>query len=119
VSALRSRERQPGAPVEAVASLDARRIRRALAQRARYKYVQPRVLAEGQGWKVVSPNCSRNVDKAGGEIDIAWLAPSDDGGWLLFSRDHAEDCWQLRHHERSLPAVLLHLQQDPERIFWP
>ena len=60
------------------------------------------------------------VDPQGGEIDIAWLVPNsnDRGGWLLFSRDHAQDCWQMRRHEASLPAVLAHLCADPDREFW-
>ena len=101
-----------------VVSLESERIRQALEERTRYKYVQPRVVREGLGWKVVSPNCSRNVDPQGGEVDIAWLVPSNGGEWLLFSRDHAQDCWQLRHHERSLSAVLAHLCADHEREFW-
>lgn len=138
--------RAPTLPGHAqVLSLDARRIERALAQRARYKYVRPRVVHEGLGWKVVSPNCSRNIDAQGGEIDIAWLVPLESvpgrsqvdsspsgglarsdrsggsvhgGGWLLFSRDHAHDCWQLRHRESSLPAALARLCADPDREFW-
>lgn len=105
-----------GAPV---LSLDLRRIEAALATRSRYKYVEPRVEREGLGWKVLSPNCSRNIDPQGGEIDIAWLVPHNGGGWLLFSRDHVQDCWQLRHHEAALPAALAHLCGDPGRVFWP
>lgn len=101
-----------------VLSLDARRIENAIEARARYKYVHPRVEREGLGWKVVSPNCSRNIDPAGGEIDIAWLVPHNGAGWLLFSRDHVQDCWQLRRHEASLPAALAHLCADPDREFW-
>ena len=101
-----------------VLSLDACRIERALVQRTRYKYVRPRVVHEGLGWKVVSPNCSRNIDAHGGEIDIAWLVPHSNGGWLLFGRDHARDCWQLRHREASLPAALARLCADPDREFW-
>jgi hypothetical protein len=105
-------------PSTRVVSLDARRIERALEARTRYKYVHPRVEREGLGWKVVSPNCSRNVDAQGGEIDIAWLVPHSGGGWLLFSRDHAQDCWQLRHHADTLAAALAHLCADPAREFW-
>ncbi|MDO9315651.1 MAG: hypothetical protein Q7T97_14020 [Burkholderiaceae bacterium] len=101
-----------------VLSLDARRIEKALDARTRYKYVHPRVEREGLGWKIVSPNCSRNIDAEGGEIDIAWLVPHNGGGWLLFSRNHAQDCWQMRHHGDSLPAVLAHLCADPDREFW-
>lgn len=100
-----------------VPSLDARRIANALTQRERYKYVQPRVEREGRGWKVVSPNCSRNIDPQGGEIDIAWLVPHNDGGWLLYSREHAQECWQLRL-QGTLPHLLAHLCADPGREFW-
>ncbi len=98
-------------------SLDARRIANALTQRERYKYVQPRVEREGRGWKVVSPNCSRNVDPQGGEIDIAWLVPHNEGGWLLYSREHAQDCWRLRS-QGPLPSLLTQLCADPNREFW-
>lgn len=101
-----------------VLALDAHRIERALAQRRRYKYVHPRVEREGLGWKIISPNCSRNIDPQGGEIDIAWLVRNHGGGWLLFSRDHQQDCWQLRRHEASLPSLLAHLCADPHREFW-
>ena len=99
-------------------SLDARRIERALQARTRYKYVHPRVEREGLGWKVVCSTCSRNIDPQGGEIDIAWLVPHDGGGWLLFSRDHALDLWQLRRQGDSLPAALAHLCADPDREYW-
>lgn len=58
-----------------VLDLDLVRIVRALAGRARYRYVQPRVACEGGGWVVYSPNCSRQVDPAGGEIAIALFLP--------------------------------------------
>jgi len=101
-----------------VPSISARRIHNALKARARYKYVQPRVEPEGRGWKVVSPNCSRNIDPQGGEIDIAWLLPDSEGGqWLLYARDHAEQAWCLRQ-QGSLPALLERLCADPGREFW-
>ena len=101
----------------AVLEIDARRIADAIAQRARYKYVHPRVEREGRGWKIVSPNCSRNIDPEGGEIDIAWLVPANEGRWLLYARDHAQACWQLRGHD-SLPALLVQLSADPQREYW-
>ena len=113
-----SSTREPVMAPTGVADLEARRIARALAARVRYKYVQPRVEREGLGWKVVSPNCSRNIDPQGGEVDIAWLVPHDEGGWLLYSRDHVQDCWQLRRQDRSLPALLVHLCEDPAREYW-
>lgn len=100
-----------------VSALDARRIEKALPRRARYKYVHPRVLREGAGWKIVSPNCSRSVHPQGGEIDIAWLVPHS-GGWLLFSRDHQQDCWRLQRQDNGLSALLAHLCADPDREFW-
>jgi hypothetical protein len=111
------RRRRAPAAVGNVLALDARRIERALEQRTRYKYVKPRVEREGLGWKIVSPNCSRNIDPAGGEIDIAWLVPDNEGHWLLHSRDHARDCWQLRGRG-VLPALLDQLAADPQREFW-
>lgn len=100
-----------------VSSLDVRRIERGLQARTRYKYVQPRVVREGVGWKVVSENCSRNIDAEGGEVDITWLVPHSEGGWLLYSRDHAQDCWQLRPPSVSLAAVLDRLCADQDREF--
>ena len=101
-----------------VLSLAAQRIRNALKQRSRYKYVQPRVEPEGRGWKVVSPNCSRNIDPQGGEIEIAWLLPDTAGDqWLLHARDHAGQAWCLRQ-QGSLPALLERLCADPGREYW-
>jgi len=103
----------------AVMSLDARRIANALDGRTRYKYVSPRVVREGLGWKIVSPNCSRNIDPDGGEIDIAWLVPDGaTGAWLLFSRDHVQDCWMMRRRDPRLAPLLEHVCLDPQREFW-
>lgn len=101
-----------------VLPLDRARIARALAQRARYKYVTPRVEREGPGWKVVSPNCSRNVDPDGGEIGIAWLVPASAGQWLLHARDHAQGCWVLKAAGLRLDEALSRLCADPLREFW-
>jgi hypothetical protein len=104
--------------------LDRVRIEVALEARARYKYVRPRVLREGLGWKVVSPNCSRSINPAGGEIDIAWLVPTQSadtglpGGWLLHARDHAQDCWVLKLLAPNLANALERLVTDPLREFW-
>jgi hypothetical protein len=120
MTAVKSRRRRPQALASGaqVQSLDAHRIERALPQRSRYRYVHPRVVAEGAGWKVVSPNCSRNVDPAGGDIDIAWLVPDPEGGWLLHARDHARQCWVHRRSEASLALLLAHLCADPQREYW-
>jgi hypothetical protein len=94
-------------------------ILRALASRRRYRYVRPRVAPEGGGWKIVSPNCSRNIDPAGGEIAVAWLLPANQGAWLLHSRNHADQCWRIEFAGLSLDEALTRLCQDPRRIFWP
>jgi hypothetical protein len=100
-----------------VVDLEQARIARALHRRARYRYVRPRVLRDGSGWRVVSPNCSRSVDPDGGEIDIARLEPGH-GQWLLLMRDHARHEWTL-HSTGSLPLLLELLAQDASREFWP
>jgi hypothetical protein len=103
-----------GAPVLDFAR---RHIERALARRARYRYVRPRVVAESGGWKVVSPNCSRRVDPQGGEIPIALFAPGG-GGWHLYARDHDAQRWVPVLQERRLSEALAHLLADPAREFW-
>ncbi|MBL8330248.1 MAG: hypothetical protein JNJ71_15520 [Rubrivivax sp.] len=112
--------RRPGAePAGKVVALDALRIRRALQERERYKYVQPRLQREGEGWAIFSPNCSRSIHADGAEIAIAWLNPLPDGRWALHARDHEHDRW-------ATPAIVLPLAQalkllclDPDRVFWP
>lgn len=104
--------------------LDRVRIEVALEARQRYRYVRPRVLREGPGWKVVSPNCSRNIDPAGGDIDIAWLVPAPSsrpgqpGAWRLHARDHAAGGWVLKLHAATLAEALQRLVQDEQREFW-
>jgi hypothetical protein len=104
--------------------LDRVRIEVALEARSRYKYVTPRVEREGLGWKVVSPNCSRNVDASGGEILIAWLVPTQalatgaPCGWLLHARDHANGCWLLKLRANTLAEALERLVSDERREFW-
>jgi hypothetical protein len=101
-----------------VFALDQARILRAVARRRRYKYVQPRVEREGRGWKIVSPNCSRNIDAAGGVIDIAWFLPVNEGAWLLFARDHAQACWVQKASGLTLADALARVCDDPQREFW-
>jgi len=98
-------------------ALEQRRIERALRGRRRYRYVQPQVLAEGQGWKVISPCCSRRVDPDGGVIDIAWLEPLGGHRWLLHARDHAAGRWHPVK-EGALPELLDQLSGDPLHQFW-
>lgn len=117
--AQRQRHRQaPTMPSGTVVDLAQLRIRQALAERRRYKYVQPRVVPEGRGWKIVSPNCSRNIDPSGGEIDIAWLVPANEGVWLLHARDHAQACWVLKASGLSLAAALATVCEDRHREYW-
>jgi hypothetical protein len=108
--------------------LDRVRIEVALEQRARYRYVRPQVLPmdedESRGWRIVSPNCSRSIDRQGGVIDIAWLQPVPDtaedtpGAWLLHARDHQRQCWVPPRRAASLPDALERLCADPLREFW-
>jgi hypothetical protein len=104
--------------------LDRVRIEVALEARKRYKYVRPRVLREGGGWAVVSPNCSRSIDQAGGEIAIAWLVPTSaptpdaPAPWLLHARDHARACWVLKLRAPTLAEALERLVNDPLKEFW-
>ena len=101
-----------------VLDLDRRRIEHALGQRARYKYVAPRIEREGAGWKIVSPNCSRSVDPAGGDIDIAWFEPAPAGGWQLHARDHPAHCWILKAQGLTLPQALAIVCEDAAREYW-
>lgn len=101
-----------------VVALDAVRILQALAQRERYKYVMPRIEPEGEGWKVVSPNCSRNVDPAGGEIDIAWLEPGPGATWALHGRDHRAGRWVAKARGLTLADALALLCADTAREYW-
>jgi hypothetical protein len=102
-----------------VVALAPARIERALAQRQRYRYVQPRVEREGQGWKIVSPNCSRNIDPNGGEIAIAWFEPLRDGRWALHSRDHARDAWRIDARAIAFDDALARVCVDALGRFWP
>ncbi|MCE4537917.1 hypothetical protein LXT12_11725 [Pelomonas sp. P7] len=111
--------RPPSTEGRAVRSLAQARIERALSRRARYRYVVPRVEREGRGWKVVSPNCSRNVDRSGGDIAIAWFVPLDGGHWLLHSRDHRAGCWRVEASGLTLEEALQRVCEDPLRVFWP
>lgn len=104
---------------DGVAMLDAARIARALAGRARYRYVRPRVERFGAGWRIASPNCSRNVDGAGGDIDIAWFEPTPAGHWIVHGRDHGAAAWVAHAVMFTLAAALDFVCNDPDRRFWP
>ena len=107
-----------GAAPARVFDMDRRRVERALRQRVRYRYVRPMVVREVDGWRIVSPCCSRNIDAQGGLIDIAWLR-SEPPIWRLYARDHAHGIWV--EHERSgqLLELLDVICLDPQRVFWP
>jgi hypothetical protein len=99
--------------------IDRKRIERALAGRARYRYVTPRVSATDSGYRIISPCCSRNIDKTGGEIDIALIEfMPERAKWRLSSRNHANQSWDTYGEFLSLPAVLAPLLEDAERRFW-
>ena len=99
--------------------VDRKRIERALAKRARYRYVSPTVRPAQDGYLITSPCCSRNVDPQGGEIDIAWLEfEPRQGNWRLLRKDHATGAWVQFWKYPSLMTLLDYLNQDPERLFW-
>lgn len=102
-----------------VGDLMLRRVQRALRARARYRYVQPLVLREGEGFRIQSPCCSRNVDPSGGLIDIALLRPDGGHGWSLCSRDHGNQTWVEQLRRQPLDALLNALCIDEARRFWP
>jgi hypothetical protein len=99
--------------------VDRKRIERALASRARYRYVSPQVRGEEGGYWIQSPCCSRNVDPDGGVIDIARLEYVNAlQAWRLYRKDHAQREWQLYAEFGALSELLQLLNQDPDRIFW-
>lgn len=107
------------APASAkVLDLVVRRLELALRERVRYRYVQPKVLREGESFRIQSPCCSRKVDPSGGMIDIALLVPHAGSHWCLCSRDHAQNTWEPRHQDNSLDVLLDLLCVDSEHQFW-
>lgn len=98
---------------------DQRRITRLLAQRARYRYVEPEVQSIADGYLVVSPCCSRNVDASGGTIDIARLEYAHlPGRWRLYCKDHQQGVWKLHSESPLLQKLIDRLNADPTRVFW-
>lgn len=102
-----------------VADFTLHQIERALRDRARYRYVHPRVVREPDGYRIESPCCSRNVDPRGGLIDIAWLAQDVHGVWHLHARDHAAGRWIGQCSSGDLVMLLDLLCVDAARVFWP
>ena len=115
----RGRGAPPPAGGGTLVDLTGVRIARSLGRRSRYRYVQPRVEREGQGFRIVSPNCSRTIDPTGGDIPIAWLVPAGADRWLLYRRDHARQDWTLHAEAQPLAAALRRLCDDPLHEFWP
>lgn len=123
-AAVNARARGERGRIAAAASqpneLDHRRILRAVERRRRYRYVTPRVLAAENGYRVVSPNCSRNIDPGGGEIEVALIHyTAASGTWRLFYRDHAARRWCMAGEAPRLAPLLAELAEDESRRFWP
>ena len=96
------------------------RITRAIAQRARYRYVTPVIVPVEHGYLIRSACCSRTVDPAGGEIDVALLRwETDPAQWLLLRMDHGTGCWVEDSRYARLAELFLRLNADPQRLFWP
>ena len=106
------------------------RLERALRQRVRYRYVRPRVLREGESFRIQSPCCSRNVDPSGGMIDIALLIPLaaivgsatadlPRRRWSLCARNYLRGSWESKYESEQLDKLLDVLCIDHERQFWP
>lgn len=119
---------QPAASAEAVHAVAAApvvdfvlpHLRRALRSRTRYRYVRPRVRREGEHFRIEAPCCSRNIDPAGGVIDIALITPLPDGaGWQIHARDHAGGGWVPQGQSAQLGDLMQLLCTDPQRRFWP
>lgn len=99
--------------------LDRKRIERAIKTRKRYRYVTPEVRPTADGYHIVSPCCSRNVDPEGGVIDIAQLVFREDRQcWWLYYKDHEINHWIRQGEYPSLPPILDLLTDDPDRRFW-
>lgn len=131
-------QRPPAASSGAqVCDLIAHRVLRALAERVRYRYVQPRVWRDGAAFRIESPCCSRNVEPSGGVIDIALLLPPgvtetvgntadhmpdqtpDLSQWRLYARNHAQGTWQFHEQAAQMDELLDMLCLDAQRVFWP
>lgn len=99
--------------------VDRKRIERALRERKRYRYVEPRVLPETDGYRITSPCCSRNIDAAGGIIDIAFVQfVQARNSWCLYHMDHTVKRWVLFAELAQLRDLIKQLNDDTQRIFW-
>jgi hypothetical protein len=98
---------------------DRKRIQRALKSRKRYRYVTPMVTPALGGYRIISPCCSRNIDQAGGVVDVALICHDPTNAmWKLFWRNHRKGDWELHSVHERLHVALDELNADPERIFW-
>lgn len=97
--------------------IDLRRISRLLKKRERYHYVSPSVESIPSGYRIVSPCCSRNIDKAGGLIEIARVE-CEAGVWRLFRKDHARKLWLMHLQASRLDLLMDCLNEDADRVFW-
>ncbi len=98
---------------------DLKRIARMLEHRVRYRYVSPVVQPIEEGYLVVSPCCSRNIDAGGGIIDIARIKydhPKRE--WRLYHKDHQLAVWVLHSIAATLHELIAGLNEDPSRVFW-
>lgn len=99
--------------------VDLRRISRALEKRVRYRYVSPTVEPVAGGYRIISPCCSRNIDGAGGVIDIAWLEYDEViSMWNLYCKDHKRKKWLLYASSLQLNELMACLINDLFRVFW-
>lgn len=99
--------------------VDRRRILRALASRARYRYVEPTVSNAEEGYRIDSPCCSRNVDPEGGVVPVAWVQYQQGPvPWRLYYHDHKHQQWCLHSLYDRLDELLQELNADPQRKFW-
>jgi hypothetical protein len=116
-------------PVQALAAacqpneLDLRRVVRAIADRARYRYVTPEVTPVADGYLIRSPCCSRNIKPDGSIIEVAlllWEAGDGEGppSWRLMRRDHKNCLWLEDSRFARIADLFQRLNSDPSRLFW-
>lgn len=99
--------------------LDLRRIAHMLEKRTRYRYVSVSVVPASNGYRIVSPCCSRTVDPGGGPIDIALLEFDEPSSqWKLYNKLHERNEWQLYLCADKLGSLIDCLNEDPSRLFW-
>lgn len=99
--------------------LDLRRILRILKKRERYRYVTVNIAPSENGYRILSPCCSRNIAPGGNLIDIALIEYDKSAkAWALFSKVHELNEWRLHHRSGSLTSLVEYLIADPAKDFW-